>query len=70
MLGLAGWEEVLLLGLGLIAIVVEVFVLPGFGVAGILGITAVAAAIVLAMMGASPTGGDVLQALAVLGAAL
>ena len=69
-LGLAGWEEILLLGLGMIAIAVEVLVLPGFGVAGILGITAVGAAIVLAMMGAAPTTGDLLQALAVLAAAI
>ncbi|HYC31194.1 MAG TPA: NfeD family protein [Gemmatimonadales bacterium] len=69
-LGLAGWEELLLLGLGMIAIAVEVLVLPGFGVAGVLGITALAAAIVLAMIGGAPTGGDVVQAVAVLGAAL
>ncbi|HEU5041756.1 MAG TPA: NfeD family protein [Gemmatimonadales bacterium] len=70
LLGLAGWEEILLLGLGMIAIAVEVLILPGFGVAGILGITAVAAAIVLAMLGGSPSGGDLLQALAVLGASI
>ena len=69
-LGLAGWEEVLLLGLGLLALVVEVFVIPGFGAAGILGATALAAAIVLAMLGSSPTAGDVMQAFAVLGASL
>ena len=44
MLGLAGWEEVLLLGLGLIALAVEVFILPGFGVAGVLGLLAVGVA--------------------------
>jgi membrane-bound serine protease (ClpP class) len=70
LLGLAGWEEVLLLGLGLIALVVEVFVLPGFGVAGLLGIGAVAAAMVLALIGAAPTRGDVLQAFAILGTSL
>ena len=69
-IGLAGWEEVLLLGLGAIAILVEVLVLPGFGVAGILGIIALAAAMVLALIGGSPTGHDILQAFAVLGAAL
>jgi membrane-bound serine protease (ClpP class) len=69
-LGLAGWEVVLLLGLGLLALLVEVFVLPGFGVAGILATVAFGAAIVLAMVGASPTTGDVLKALAVLGASL
>lgn len=70
LLGLAGWEEVLLLGLGLVALAVEAFVLPGFGVAGVLGLTAVAASMVLAMMGAAPTSGDVAQALAILGASL
>jgi membrane-bound serine protease (ClpP class) len=70
LLGLAGWEEVLLLGLGLVALAIEVFVLPGFGVAGVLGLGAVAAAMVLAMMGAAPTSGDVAQALAILGASL
>jgi len=69
-LGLAGWEEVLLLGLGLIALAAEVFVLPGFGVAGIAGILAIVASMVLAMMGGYPTSGDIAQALAVLGASL
>jgi membrane-bound serine protease (ClpP class) len=70
LLGLAGWEVVLLLGLGLVALLVEVFILPGFGAAGILALVAFGAAIVLAMVGASPTTGDVAQALAVLGASL
>lgn len=69
-LGLAGWEEVLLLGLGAIALAVEIFVLPGFGVAGVLGAGAIVGAMVLAMMGARPTSGDVAQALAVLGASI
>ena len=70
LLGLAGWEEVLLLGLGLVALLVEVFILPGFGAAGILALVAFGAAIVLAMVGGAPTTGDVAQALAVLGASL
>jgi membrane-bound serine protease (ClpP class) len=69
-LGLAGLEEVILLGLGVIAVGVEVFLLPGFGVAGILGALLIGAAIVLAMLGNFPTGGDVVQALAVLGASI
>jgi membrane-bound serine protease (ClpP class) len=68
LLGFAGWEEVLLLGLGVIALAVEVFILPGFGVAGILGIVSVATAIVLALLGTRPTSADVMQAFAVLGA--
>jgi membrane-bound serine protease (ClpP class) len=69
-LGLAGWEEVLLLGLGAIALAVEVFVLPGFGVAGIVGALAIVASMIMAMMGAHPSAGDVAQASAVLGASL
>jgi membrane-bound serine protease (ClpP class) len=69
-LGLAGWEEVLLLGLGAMALAIEIFVLPGFGIAGVLGTLAIVASMVLAMMGARPSAGDVAQALAVLGASL
>jgi membrane-bound serine protease (ClpP class) len=68
LVGLAGWEEVILLGVGLLALAVEVFILPGFGAAGLLGALAVAAAVVLAMVGGSPSTGDVTQALIVLGA--
>jgi membrane-bound serine protease (ClpP class) len=68
--GLAGWEEVILLGLGLVALAVEVFILPGFGAAGVLGLVAVCAAIVLAMIGASPSTADITQAFIVLGASL
>ncbi|MGH9198524.1 MAG: NfeD family protein, partial [Acidimicrobiia bacterium] len=69
-LGLAGWEEVILLGVGLLALAVEMFIIPGFGIAGILGTLAIVASMVLAMIGAAPTSGDVAQALAVLGASL
>ena len=70
LLGLAGWEEVLLLGLGLIALGLEVFVLPGFGIAGILGIVLISASMLLALVGNTPTVGDFLQAGAVLAASL
>jgi membrane-bound serine protease (ClpP class) len=69
-LGLAGWEEVLLLGLGLVALAIEVFIIPGFGLAGILGTAAIIASMVLAMVGGYPSAADVAQALAVLGASL
>jgi membrane-bound serine protease (ClpP class) len=69
-LGLAGWEEILLLGLGLLALAVEVFIIPGFGIAGLVGIVAIVGSMVLAMIGAAPTSGDIAQALAVLGASL
>ncbi len=69
-IGLAGWEEVILLGLGLIAVGVEVFILPGFGIAGVLGAIFVGAAVVLAMLGSAPTGAEMMGALAVLGVSL
>lgn len=70
LLGLAGWEEIILLGLGLAALGVEVFLLPGFGVAGILGLVLLGGAIVLTLVGAAPTATDFIQAGAVLGASL
>ena len=48
---LAGWEELLLVVVGLVLLAIEAFVLPGFGVAGILGATAVIGALVLSMVG-------------------
>lgn len=66
LLGLAGWEVVALLLAGLALVLVEILLLPGFGVAGVLGGVAVLGAIVLSMLGAFPTTGDVLLALWVL----
>jgi membrane-bound serine protease (ClpP class) len=70
LVGLAGWEEVILLLGGLLAIAVEVFVLPGFGVAGILGIVLLVVSVVLAMLGSVPSFQDVVQSLAVLATAM
>ncbi|HID22091.1 MAG TPA: peptidase, partial [Planctomycetaceae bacterium] len=46
--GTAGWLEVVLFVLGLILILLEIFVIPGFGVFGISGGLAVLAALILA----------------------
>jgi len=70
LVGLAGMEEVILLGLGLISVCVEVFLLPGFGIAGVLGALLVGASIVLAMLGNFPSVTDVVEAMAVLGASV
>jgi membrane-bound serine protease (ClpP class) len=70
LLGLAGWEEVLLLGIGLIALGVEVFLLPGFGVAGVLGVVLITGAMLLALVGSTPNVNDILQAGAILAASL
>ncbi|MDX2119645.1 MAG: NfeD family protein [Gemmatimonadota bacterium] len=69
-LGLAGMEEVILLALGVVAVAVEVFLLPGFGIAGVLGALLIGAAVVLAMLGNFPTGTDVVRAMSVLGASI
>ncbi len=49
MAGMASYIEFILLGIGLIFLLMEVFVIPGFGVAGVTGILCVAAAAVLAL---------------------
>jgi membrane-bound serine protease (ClpP class) len=69
MMGLAGWLEILLLLLGAVLIAAEVFVLPGFGVAGLLGIAVFGASLVMAMLGPAPTSADVAKAFAALGVA-
>jgi membrane-bound serine protease (ClpP class) len=47
--GLAGWEDVALVLVGIALVAVELFVLPGFGVAGIAGFLAIAAGAFLSM---------------------
>jgi membrane-bound serine protease (ClpP class) len=48
--GLAGWEDIVLVLVGIALLAVEVFVLPGFGVAGVLGLIAVAGGAFMAMI--------------------
>jgi len=48
---LAGWEEVTIFVLGLALLAVEMFVIPGFGVAGVAGIGLVVVALMMALMG-------------------
>jgi membrane-bound serine protease (ClpP class) len=57
---LAGWEEMLLALVGLVLLAVEIFVIPGFGIAGILGIAALLAGLVLSMLGPGNTTGLVM----------
>jgi membrane-bound serine protease (ClpP class) len=52
LVALAGWEQLLLLAVGLALIAVEVFFVAGFGVAGILGILALVAALGTSLFGA------------------
>ena len=68
LVGLAGWEEVMLLGAGLGLLAFEVFVVPGFGVFGIAGIVGILASIYLSLVGRFATGVDYGQAAGVLSA--
>ena len=46
--GLVGFEVVILFVIGLVLLALEIFVIPGFGIAGILGLAALFASIVMA----------------------
>ena len=48
--GLAGWEDLILIGIGLVLIGIEAFVIPGFGIFGIAGLAALAGGFWLAMV--------------------
>jgi len=58
---LAGWEELLLAGVGLALLVAELFFIPGFGIAGALGISALLGALVLSMTGAGDTAAVIVE---------
>jgi membrane-bound serine protease (ClpP class) len=52
---LAGWEELLLVGAGVILLAIELLVTPGFGVTGILGLVALLGGLGLSLVGAGAT---------------
>ena len=74
MLGLVQSWEMIVFGIGVLLLLIEIFVIPGFGAFGIAGIVLVLAALVLALVPnvglAFPTDGDVARATATLAAAL
>jgi membrane-bound serine protease (ClpP class) len=72
---LAGWEELLIVAVGVALIAIEVFLVPGFGIIGAVGISALIGGLVLSLVGAQDTHRDVLEAvvrvvLALIGAIL
>jgi membrane-bound serine protease (ClpP class) len=69
-IGLAGWEVVILLAAGLILVIAEMLFIPGFGIAGILGGLAILASIFLSLIGSIPTQQDIMTALTVILASL
>ena len=60
---LAGWEELLLVSLGVLLLAIEVFVIPGFTVAGLTGIVAFVAGLGMTLVGAGATTNAILAAL-------
>jgi membrane-bound serine protease (ClpP class) len=60
---LVGWEEVLLVTTGVILLLLEIFVIPGFGIVGVLGALAVLAGLTSSLFGSGATFRTVVYAL-------
>jgi membrane-bound serine protease (ClpP class) len=60
---LAGWEELLLVSIGVLLLALEVFVIPGVTVAGIAGIVALVAGLGMTLVGAGATVSAIITAL-------
>ena len=54
-LGLAGWEDLLLIGAGVGFVAVEIFVIPGFGLFGIVGMLGILGGVYMSLLGSLPT---------------
>lgn len=67
---LAGWEELLLVIAGILLFALEMFVIPGFGVVGILGLIALLGALILSTLGSGSHTDFVLWAFARMGFSL
>ncbi|MCL6584701.1 MAG: ATP-dependent Clp protease proteolytic subunit [bacterium] len=61
-LKLVGWEEVVLLLIGAVLLLLEVLVIPGFGLTGILGLLFLAAGFTLSLVGRNPTVWEIAKA--------
>lgn len=59
---LAGMEEIILLSVGVVLLLAEMFVVPGFGMVGALGGLAVLGSAVMSLLGRFPTWTDVVNA--------
>jgi membrane-bound serine protease (ClpP class) len=69
-IGLAGMEGILLFGAGLILVLVEVFLIPGVGVFGILGGVGMLTGVYMSLLGGLPTAPDFARASGVLSSSL
>ena len=57
-LGLAGWEDLLIFGVGVLLLAAEILLIPGFGLFGIAGIAGIGAGIYMSLLGSLPTADD------------
>jgi membrane-bound serine protease (ClpP class) len=60
--GLAGLEDLIVFGVGLVLVGVEVFLIPGFGFFGIVGALGIIGGLYLSLMGSLPTTADFTRA--------
>jgi len=60
--GLAGLEDLIIFGVGLALLGVEVFLIPGFGLFGVIGAVGMVAGLYLALIGSLPTSADFTRA--------
>ena len=70
LIGLAGAEDIILVGVGVVLVLIEILVVPGFGIFGIAGIAALLGGLFMAQIGNLPTRADMVQAGSVLLAAM
>ena len=70
LVGLAGWEELILLTAGLALLGIEIFIVPGFGLFGLLGIGGILGGIYLSLVGSLSTAVDYSQAAMILSASV
>lgn len=68
--GLAGWEGILLVLLGLALIAVEIFIIPGFGVFGILGLVSLGGGLFISVIGDVTVDSDLRRAAYTVGGAM
>jgi len=70
LVNLAGWEEFMLAAAGIVLLLIEAFIIPGFGIAGILGILALLGGLMLSTVGDGATMSSVIGAASRLGVSL
>jgi len=61
-IGLAGLEDLIIFGVGLALLGVEVFLIPGFGLFGVLGALGILAGLYMSLIGSIPTSADFTRA--------